>query len=172
MRCWMLGLITLMLAGCADSHEVIRSQVATTPLSREASAYVALPADGSYGEIAYQGSGAQTARAVAAAFAPYLREIQVADRHQSIDAARRSAEERDHQYVLYPEILHWEDRATEWSGKPDVISINLSVIRADSGVILDRSLINGKSGLATFGGDHPQDLLPPILEEYSATLFR
>ena len=172
MRYWRSGLVTLVLAGCADSHEMVRSQVATAPLSRAASAYVAVPADGAYGETRYHGSGVETARAVAAASAPYLREVRLGAAPQGVEDARRSAAEGNHEYVLYPEVLHWEDRATEWSAKPDVVSIDLAVIRAASGEIVDRSLINGRSGLATLGGDHPQDLLPPALAEYSATLFR
>jgi Domain of unknown function (DUF4823) len=168
----LIGLVALMIGGCADTHELIRNQAAVAPLSRQASAYVAVPADGSYGDRVYQGSGQQTAQAVADAFAPYLRQISVAETHESLEDAERSASDRDLDYVLYPEILHWEDRATEWSGKPDLISVRISVVQAESGTVLDSSIIKGKSKWATWGGDHPQDLLPPALEEYSAALFR
>ena len=36
---------------------------------------------------------------------------------------------------------------------------------------LSTVIIDGSSGLATFGGDHPQDLLPEPVGEYVDTLF-
>jgi Domain of unknown function (DUF4823) len=165
--CW----IVLLLVGCADSHEVIRTGTRTAALAPEASAYVALPADGRYGQTVYQGSGMQTAQTVADAFAPWLRKVLVAGTPETVEDARRSAEHGGYDYLLYSQILHWEDRATEWSAKPDVVSVELSVIQVSSGTIVDHSVINGRSGLATLGGDHPQDLLPPALKEYTALLF-
>jgi len=70
-----------------------------------------------------------------------------------------------------PEILHWEDRATEWSGKPDVIEVRLTLIDVASGRPLDETVISGKSKWATFGGDHPQELLAVPFEQYAAALF-
>ncbi len=36
---------------------------------------------------------------------------------------------------------------------------------------MDSAIIKGKSGLATFGGDHPQDLLPKPVGEYIDALY-
>ena len=167
----LIPLTALTLAGCADTHELTRMKVTTAPLSREASAYIALPADGRYGQILYTGSGAQTAQEVAGAFAPYLRKTSVAIASEDIDTALGSAEAGGYDYVLYPEILHWEDRATEWSGKSDLVSIKISIIKVDTIDILDSVIVKATSGLATLG-DRPQDLLPEPLHDYSATLFR
>lgn len=57
----LIFLTALMIAGCADTHKLTRTSVTTTPLSPEASAYVALPVDGRYGETLYTASGVQTA---------------------------------------------------------------------------------------------------------------
>jgi hypothetical protein len=73
--------------------------------------------------------------------------------------------------LVYPTILHWEDRATEWSGIPDRVEIKIEIIGATTGKGLDSAIIKGKSGLATFGGDHPQDLLPKPVEDYVSGLF-
>jgi len=37
---------------------------------------------------------------------------------------------------------------------------------------LDTGIIKGKSKWATFGGDHPQDLLPKPVEEFVSSLYR
>ena len=167
----LIYLTALMVAGCADTHKLTRMNGATTPLSQEASAYIALPADGRYGAILYPGSGPQTAQLIAAAFAPYLSRISVATASEDVATAIRSAKGGGYDYVVYPEILHWEDRATEWSGKPDLASIKISIVQTDSGDVIDSGIIEGASGLATFGGDHPQDLLPEPLRKYSGALI-
>jgi Domain of unknown function (DUF4823) len=172
MRRLAIGLILLTIAGCGHRPKLVRIQGTNAPLDRQASAYVALPVDGSYGSIIYKGSGAQTATAVANAFAPHLHSIVLAEAHQDIDDATQYAKERHYKYLLYPQILHWEDRATEWSGRRDAVSINLSVIIADSGTVLDSATIAGQSKLITFGGGHPQDLLPSTLEKYATELFQ
>jgi hypothetical protein len=68
-------------------------------------------------------------------------------------------------------ILHWEDRATEWSGIPDKVEIRIDVIESARGDTIDSAIVKRKSGLATFGGDHPQDLLPKPVEDYVASLY-
>ncbi|NCF25983.1 MAG: DUF4823 domain-containing protein [Gammaproteobacteria bacterium] len=40
-----------------------------------------------------------------------------------------------------------------------------------TGEVIDSALIDGKSKWATFGGDHPQDLLEKPLADYARSLF-
>ena len=170
MRSTLVFLFLVVLAGCADTHEIIRTG-ATVKLSREASAYVGISKDGAYGSALYSGSGAMAAQAVAKAFGPYLSRVTVGKR-ENLDNARKSAQAGGYTYLLYPEILHWEDRATEWSGIPDQVSVKVSVLNADTGAVLDSAVVTGKSGLGTVGGDRPEHLLPKPLSEYAATLFK
>lgn len=162
----------VVFSGCADTHQVTRASGGVGPLLRQASAYVGLPNDGRYGQTAYPGSGALTAQAVAAAFSPYLSKVTVGVKIEDFDAARKSAQAGKYTYLLYPDILHWEDRATEWSARPDQASVKISVVRTDTGAVLDSAVVGGKSGIATFGGDRPEQLLPKPLSDYAATLFR
>lgn len=176
MRLCLAGLIPLALvaAGCADTHHLVRSTSAgqTVTLERGDSAYVAVSNDGRYGNTVYSGSAAMASQAVAAAFGTYLRSITVSPRPEEFDQALQSAKSGSFTYLIYPEILHWEDRATEWSGRPDVASVKVSIVAAKSAQVVDSVVINGKSGLATFGGDHPQDLLPKPMADYAASLFK
>jgi hypothetical protein len=91
---------------------------------------------------------------------------------EDLDAALKSAREGGHTYLFYSEILHWEDRATEWSARPDQAAVKVSILRTDTGAVIDSAVVGGKSGLATFGGDRPDHLLPKPLSDYAATLFR
>jgi hypothetical protein len=68
--------------------------------------------------------------------------------------------------------LHWEDRATEWSGKSDRLEIQLVIFNVHTGDELANATLTGKSKWATFGGDHPQDLLENPILEYVASLYK
>ena len=158
-----------LFAGCADTHQVVRASKIGAPLSKQASAYVAVGRDGSYGKTPYPGSGAMTAQAVAAAFAPYMSKVAIGLSVEEVATAQQSARAGGHTYLLYPQILHWEDRATEWSLRPDIVSVKVSLIHATSGAVIDSVVVGGKSGVATLGGDRPEHLLPTPLAEYAAS---
>jgi Domain of unknown function (DUF4823) len=78
---------------------------------------------------------------------------------------------RPFDYYVVSEILHWEDHATEWSGLPDKIEVKIMVYDGGTGKELASTLIAGESKWATFGGDHPQDLLPEPLNSYVESLY-
>ena len=73
--------------------------------------------------------------------------------------------------MMYPTILHWEDRATEWNFLSDEIKIKIELIDVINGQVDETVFIVGESGIATLGGDHPQDLLGDPLEDYISKLF-
>jgi uncharacterized protein DUF4823 len=64
--------------------------------------------------------------------------------------------------------LHWEDRATEWSGKADRVKVSLPLYR--SGSLVGSALVTANSSWWTFGGDHPEDLLDTPFESYASSL--
>jgi Domain of unknown function (DUF4823) len=84
---------------------------------------------------------------------------------------RYNLRKSEFKYLVYPTILHWEDRATVWSALPDRVEVKIDLIETATGKLLDSVVIRGKSGLATLGGDHPQDLLPKPVDEFVSTLF-
>jgi len=62
--------------------------------------------------------------------------------------------------AIVTRIERWEDRATEWSGKPDRIILDFRILDVGTAQVVDAALVSGTSRWATFGGDHPEDLLP------------
>lgn len=68
-------------------------------------------------------------------------------------------------------ILHWEERATEWSGKPDRIEIQIIIYDLSTKKQIVNSTYTGKSKWATFGGDHPQDLLAEPTQTFVDALY-
>jgi hypothetical protein len=74
-------------------------------------------------------------------------------------------------YYVVPQILHWEDRATQWSGRPDQIEIKITVYDAETSNIVASTRISGESKWATLGGDHPEDLLAEPVGAYISSLY-
>ena len=117
---------------------------------------VTTPADGVYMEEEYPKSGTVVARKLVAALVPHFPK-------STVVTTGASAE-----YLLKPEILHWEDRATEWSGKPDRVKISLPLYK--SGGLLDQRWFRPKAVTGRSGGDHPEDLLDLPFQVYAASL--
>lgn len=167
---FMLGAIAF-LSGCADSHRWSPVQTGAAPISTKNSFYISTPADGQYGDHTYQGSGRNTAQIIYGALARHTHSVRIGPSADNYDDALRSARTAGQDILILPSILHWEDRATEWSMIPDKVELKIDVIQVSSGETLSSGVVEGKSGLATFGGDHPQDLLPEPVGEWIKTLF-
>ncbi len=166
-------IISAVLIGCADTHELLRgSEGGKVLLNRNASAYVAIPRDGVYGGTTYKGSGQNTAQVILAAFSKYLSQVVTAQAYEDYKESLDRAKKEGYNYLIFPAILEWEDRATEWSAIPDRVSVKVTVVDTNTGRVVNSAIVKGKSGLATFGGDHPQDLLPKPVGDYVSSLFR
>ena len=165
---------TLLLAiglayGCASTYEQVDVTAPSAKLQQGKSIMIATPSDGSYASSSYSGSGNMTAVAVNAAFARYSDNISVSTECKDIECLKTQSTSVD--YFVVPEILQWEDRNTEWSGKKDKLEVKLSVFDAADGATLATTIISGTSKWMTFGGDHPQDLLPEPLNKYVESLY-
>lgn len=171
MRIIYIVLLASILASCADSHQLVRLGGNLQQLDPAGVVYVAVPADGRYGQTTYYGSGQNTAQIIVMAFSNYSNRAESGHVLQDFDGSLESANKAGAMYLVFPTILEWEDRATEWSGIPDKASIKLSIIDVKTGSTLDSVIIKGKSGIVTLGGDHPQDLLPKPTNEYVTSLY-
>lgn len=171
MKFLLVAFMLLLLSACADRHQLMRIGGNRTKLDPSGVVYVSVPRDGQYGQTTYHGSEQNTAQIVVLAISQYAKRVEGGHGYQEFDAALDSAKKLNVQYLVVPTIWEWEDRATEWSGIPDKASVRLMVVDVATRTTLDSALIKGKSGLATFGGDHPQDLLPKPVGEYISYLY-
>ena len=169
MRLSILLFLAALVVGCASSYEQVHVTAPTVKLDAGKSILIALPANGRYETINYSESGRMAAAAVSTAFSVHSDNVSIDDGCQTLECLQAKSTTAD--YFVVPEILHWEDRNTEWSGKKDVMEIQLAVVDAASGAALATTVISGKSKWATFGGDHPQDLLPEPLKAYVDSLY-
>jgi hypothetical protein len=172
------GLIAfvLLMQGCSNTYKLEALPLKTAPgmtgssdpmMSVGDQVAIALPKDGQYGETVYAGSGNMVQLAVINCL--NSKGLMAVTTEDAGVAVRQRA--KVHQWQVKPIILEWEDRATEWSGKPDRIRIELQTTDSD-GRICDRTVVSGVSKWATFGGDNPQDMLTPALSPWTARLVK
>ena len=163
----------MAIIGCADSHNVIRHRKIANPvLLPEQKIYISVSRDGVYGDEAYPGSGLTLSQILLSSFVKHVRRVDVGDIYQPYIEALETARLKGYDILIFPTILHWENHATEWNGVPDKVKVKVDVVRVDKDTLLDSIIVEGKSGLATFGGDYPQDLLPAPLEKFVSSLFQ
>lgn len=144
--------VALALSGCISKRELLTTMQGRVPAGSKIAVFV--PADGtSFGEK-YPQSGEVVSRKLAAALCQYFPGASVG--FESAD------------YRIVPQILHWEDRATEWSAKPDRVKISLPLYRGSN--LVGSAMVSAKSSWWTFGGDHPEDLLDLPFDVYAAGL--
>jgi hypothetical protein len=167
--CFIIAVI-VFLSGCVSTYRNQVVQPPTSRLDRSKGVYISTPKDGWYGKIEYKNSGKMTASAVKAAFARFSNNTYVSDKCLGRECLKIIPTDQ-YGYYVEPEILHWEDRATEWSGIRDRMEIKISVYDAKSGAEIASSVLTGRSKWATFGGDHPQDLLPEPVNRYVESLY-
>ena len=166
-----LGFIAT-LAGCADSHNLnVSNTNVVNKIPTTSSVYIALSEDGRYGEKDYKGSGVLLSNVIKSGLLTKMNDITVANEAGSFKESVKLAESHGSDYLFYPTIMHWEDRATEWSAKADKVEVKIVTWDIKNNVQLSSAIIDGSSGLATMGGDHPQDLLPEPVNAYIDTLF-
>jgi len=132
---------------------------------------VTLAQDASYGSIQYPNSGYLLTTATNAAVSLHLKQVEQATEVESIEDSLSSAEKMGLTYVFQPTILHWEDRNTEWSGRPDRITIKVVVWSVGTSKETSSTVLRASSKWATLGGDHPQDLLPGAITPFVNKLF-
>jgi len=172
-RVLIFSVVVFAVIGCADTHKLVRMPGANPESHLDAadSIYIAVPEDGAYGSQVYRGSGETTAQIIQSAFARHAGRVRSGREAQSFDQAMEHAKATDSDFLVFPTILHWEERATEWSGIPDRVEVKVEVVDVGSQSTVASAIAQGKSGLATFGGDRPQDLLPKPVGKFVDSLY-
>jgi len=171
MRFLLIFAMAAAVAGCADSHNWTPQQNGSARITSADRIYISTPNDGEYGDHVYDGSGRNTSKIISSALSAKTRLIRIGGVAANFEDALAQAQRTDQDILVFPSILHWEDRATEWSMIPDRVEVKVDVVRVQTGDVISSGVIKGKSGLATFGGDHPQDLLPEPVAEFVSSLF-
>jgi len=160
--------LALLASACTSTYRRDVVEQPATQLSRGEKIAIATPKNGFYSDKEYRASGADTAQAVRASLSRISSQAELTD---CADLACLRARVSDAKYYVVPEILHWEDRNTEWSGKSDKVEIKISIYDDKAARPLASGVVKGKSKWMTFGGDHPQDLLAAPIQAYVDSIF-
>lgn len=163
----------MMWCGCQSTYTEKNTTTDAPPILRSTTRiYVAIPFDASFKEKVAQGSGKATAQAFYAAFARHIKGTYISRNPESLDEALDSARQIGAQYLVYPNILRWEDRATEWSGRRDRLQLKVDLIDLSTSRVAFSREISATGKWMTDGGDTPIDLLGEPAEEFVNALFR
>jgi hypothetical protein len=170
---WIVAIsAAVVLSGCVAKYRVDSYEGPAAHIDSKASFYVTLPADGRYASKVYPGSGIITAQAISTALLTHVEKSVIGtNAGEGLDSALSQAKHQGLSYVFNVAILNWEDRATEWSGIPDKLTLRLAVYEAASGKLVSATVSSASSKWGTLGGDHPQDLLTEPIERFVRPLF-
>lgn len=162
-----------VLTACKSTYsEKDLSTEAPPILKSNSRIYVAIPFDATFKKEVVQGSGKQTAQAFQVALMRYTRSVYISKFPESIAEALEIARNGYMQYVLYPTIVKWEDRATEFTGRRDRVTVKADLIDLTTSKIVFSREIEVVGKWMTDGGESPKDLLDQPAEQYANALFR
>jgi hypothetical protein len=168
-----LGLLVLALAGCTASYRIDDiSGAQQVQLDPTHPVYVAVPQDGVYGRTVYGGSGQIAAQSISLAFSRHATRIVTAERHVSREQALADARNMGAKYLVWPNITHWEQRATEWSGRPSRMALRIAIVDTENGDQILSTVIEGRSRIMSMTSTSPESLLRDPLANYAQGLYR
>lgn len=157
---------TLLFIGCQSTYKYDINNPYKGALEKEKAMAIAVSEDGSYGSDIYNGSGRVLSNAIRQQLKRYTSNAIILKNNETLkDFSDEEILEYD--YIIIPEILHWEDRATAWSGLPDKIEVSVEIYD-NKRKLLKSAILSGKSASMTLGSTDPGELL----EEPLATFFK
>jgi hypothetical protein len=113
----------------------------------------------------YQGTGlVVSARVIQVAQARFSY-VQLLDAKEE-QAAFDECKSRHGRFLIVPRLVHWEERAMNWSGRPDHIKIQLALRDTQDDAFTRLVLFEGKQGHGLHFTDTPaEDLLTDRFDE-------
>lgn len=156
-------LLCFCVTACAHMNITPISETAKK-LDRAGKVVVVIAADGRYGAKVYSGTGDEFTSLVMVEFAKFAAGYEILPRME-LPNALSVAKEKGAMYVVVPEILHYEDRNTPWSGRLDQITVKVSVYLVEDGSMAQSSMITANNQVATFVDNRPMVLIYKPLTE-------
>jgi len=168
-----LALCVVALFGCHAKYQVnnlAASEIGR--LDRRKAVYIAIPIDASYGSKKYAGSGQIVTQELANAFSRAAARVQIAEKSMATtEEVVAAAARADAGYAVIPTIAHWEQRATEWSGRPSRMAIRVVVLDAATGKQVSSTAVEGRSRIFSFTSTSPESLLKEPLATYVSGIY-
>lgn len=162
------------LTGCKSTLQEVNIGYDTSArpvFKRSTRIYIATPTDGVYKKESIIMSGKRTADALYVEFTKRSSKVSWRQTSESLDEALDSSRTANADYLIFPRIVTWEDHDTEWSGRRDRLGLRFEVYETASGKRIYATEFNSKSKGMSEGGDAPQDLLQPVMNEFVGSLY-
>ena len=165
-RLVLIGFLSLFLDGCFAKSEILQGNQTTSgsAIAKTDAIAIMLPNDGSYGSTVYAGSGRLVASKIKQATFGKAQNSEIVETVKPEEAVEY-CKERDIRFLIRPSILHWEDRATNWSGIRDHIKVELVLMNPRDKSTLNSLMFNATSTWWTFVNNPPEDMLDESFEE-------
>ncbi|PHQ72256.1 MAG: hypothetical protein COB93_01020 [Sneathiella sp.] len=157
-------------AACSDKYRVDAIDPPAVNISAKSSYYVMLAENGRLGQTHYEQSGKMVSTLITAELEARGATTTTASAVETLSQATEKSKSLGIEYIFQPKILHWEDRATEWSSRPDRITMAYKIFSVPTGELVASTTVSASSKWATFGGDHPQDLVPKTVSDFMNTV--
>ena len=164
-----LAFIALLFISCTSTYKYDFNNPSNEILEKNKEIAVSVSEDGFYGSDIYNGSGRTLSNTIRQQLKKYSSNIVITkDKETLKDFTDEEIENYD--YIVIPEILHWEDRATAWSGLPDRVEVSIEIYDSKRN-LLKSAILTGKSASMTLGSTDPSELLEEPLSAFFKSVF-
>ena len=163
-----LAILSMLATGCTASYQQGFAQPNNHHFT-PARFLLVTPANGSFEGTEYPTSGNDVIFALTKELGRYTQSIATIASPVPIEAIKESTLEQ-YDYVIIPQILHWEDRLTGWSFRPDRIEIRFDIYN-NQRQPLDSYLVQARSAYIVWVSKHPNSLLPVPIKTMLKKMF-
>ncbi|MCF0216242.1 MAG: DUF4823 domain-containing protein [Fibrobacteraceae bacterium] len=161
------GAALTFLSGCSASYDKTFLQP-VQPLQGLKNILIITPQNGWFGETQYPTSGADVVNALTKQLKRYASSISVSEPQEITAIADEELAKYD--YIFTAKILHWEDRLTGWSFRPDRIEVQFDIYN-NQRELMNSILVKGKSANVVWVSKQPNSLLPKPIKMILEELF-
>jgi hypothetical protein len=166
-RAYVPVVAAVLFLGCAYASTYPKAVGPHKEIASSARLWVLTPSDGIYGTERYPGSGQSVARLTLAAVRKRIPLAQSGRRLGEAEALKEGAR-RGVDFIVSPEILHWENRATPWSGMRDKVRVEIRLLSVRPPKLISRVVFESRNNSITLIDGRPEDLLD---DDYEKTVL-
>ena len=159
-RLVLIASISLAFAGCFAKREIVpgAQMIGDSAVAKADTVAIMLPKDGSYNGTVYAGSGKMVAAKIKQATFGKVQASEIVETTNQKDAVTY-CKDKGIRFLVQPSILHWEDRATNWSGMRDFIKIEVLLVNPRDSSTVNSIMFNASSSWWTLVNTPPEDML-------------
>ncbi len=132
------------------------------------SVLIAKPLKGQLARKNYLKASPKVLDVLAQTLSAHMKKVKVLSKQQSRSKNLRAARRQGAGILIIPDILHWEDRNTLWSGRPDKVKLKLTIVNVRTGKTLKTKVFeqSGEWSFKKLSSDTPDSLLVEPLKVY------